>query len=311
MKIKILMIGLCILTMLSRAISQQVEIRVMDEQSNPVAGATIVVSFDTLIGGDRFYEPEQLTDENGLAFFRGRGPGGITFWAKKVGHYSYGYLPAERDRFAREAMPETIKRELILKNILNPRPLYVRTIPVSPAKPFRIPAEKTWLGFDFEHGDWVAPHGEGKVADILFRYEREFHGIFIPRFTNTTEERRRENIRGRYERQGKEFTEEKFREEAGKWTGVLEIAFPNEEAGILRVVDDYKVHSVLRMPHQAPENGYQLSYRYETETHAPPHTATTSVFSFAPGWNSTRMVKSSPPTTLKYTGISSLARLAT
>ncbi|MFP4166481.1 MAG: hypothetical protein ACLFUF_04845 [Opitutales bacterium] len=249
--------------------SQDLSVKVQDDLGNPVARAEVMATYDNPSKVKRYDQQIKFSSEEGVVGFSGDALIGISVWAKKEGYYSHGHYPAEADVIPETRLQPKLNRVITMRRIIAPRSLYVRTIPLSPAEPFRIPAEKTWLGFDFEHGDWVAPHGEGEVADILFRYEREFHGIFIPPFTNTTEERRRNNIRSRYERLGEEFTEEKFREEAGKWDGTLEIAFPNNENGILKVKEDYNVHSVLRMPHKAPKDGYKPNHGYEEKTYAP------------------------------------------
>jgi hypothetical protein len=122
-------------------------------------------------------------------------------------------------------------------------------------KPYRIPVEGNWAGFDFKVGDWVKPYGEGVTADIQFRYEKEFMGFAESR--HRTLEERRESYKRRCKNEGIEYTEEGFREFTGQWDSKFEVTFPGEKEGIQLVEDQFNVHSVLRMPHEAPAGGYQ------------------------------------------------------
>ena len=62
-----------------------------------------------------------------------------------------------------------------------------------------------------------------------------------------------------------DWTEEKQKFFYGKWSGLLEIAFPNEGDGILPITmeNGYVAESRLRMPHEARETGYEPSKNFE------------------------------------------------
>lgn len=241
---------------------QEIRVTIIDDFGNPIPEVEVQVIYDNPQSLERYDIQVKQSDSLGNAVFNGKGPLGATVWAQKEGYYPVGHRPARRYQILPKDLEEGVSRVIELRRVLNPIPLYVRTIPLSPAEPFRIPAEKTWLGFDFEHGDWVAPHGSGKVADILFRYEREFVRF---RPTNVGLDQLRIENRRKFERMGEHWDEDVFREQAGIWDGTLEIAFPNEKEGLILVEDEFTPHSVLRMPHEAFAEGYQPTYKYVIE----------------------------------------------
>jgi hypothetical protein len=87
----------------------------------------------------------------------------------------------------------------------------------------RAPAIGKPLGFDLNAGDWIAPHGRGRTADLLF----QFHDWVA--------------------------TPDAF-------TGTMKIAFPHEGDGIqsFQAARPYSTEfgSNLAPPHQAPVDGY-------------------------------------------------------
>jgi len=259
MKTKLLtIISTFILTTLSCLAETEVRLTVIDENRNPVEEAETWVWYANPVSrenqGTRITE---YTDAEGKVTASESGPLGISIRVKKEGFYPWGHNPAKRDRFASDTMPEILERTVHLRRILNPIPLFFKR-----SVGGRIPAEKTWVGFDFEQGDWVTPHGEGKVSDILFWYEREFIRF---RPTNLGIEQLRIENRRKFERLGEHWDEDLFREQAGIWDGKLEIAFPNEKEGLINVEDEFIPQSVLRMPHEAFPEGYQSTYSYTVE----------------------------------------------
>jgi hypothetical protein len=131
-----------------------------------------------------------------------------------------------------------------------------------------IPVQNEWVGYDFEQGNWLEPHGKGKRADIFFRYQNEFMG-FIENPTRTMEQRRA-SYKRKCDNKGIPFTEEGFRKAIGNWDGTLEIAFPGEKEGIIKVEDEFIPQSELHMPHKAPQKGYQSTYKLETVNYYDP-----------------------------------------
>jgi hypothetical protein len=114
--------------------------------------------------------------------------------------------------------------EVVLKPILKPVPMYARKVG-DIAKPCEIPAADKPVGFDLLVGDWVAPYGQGKTADLLFAVTENV--AFVT-------------------------TEKPFDLSLG-------ITFSNEGDGIQSVRVPIDQGSELRLPRFAPENGYQTS----------------------------------------------------
>ncbi len=140
--------------------SGRVQVRVVDDQGQPVEGATVFVSSTS------WNAYEGLTDENGVysCTMKNIYPpiGGSV---RKQGYYKtqgdfwtgdFGVLPTER-------------LEITLKRIINPVPLEKREVRLL----FPVLGEP--VGFDFAAGDWVDPYGKGKLADVFITgtFERD------------------------------------------------------------------------------------------------------------------------------------------
>lgn len=110
--------------------------------------------------------------------------------------------------------------DVILKPVLKPVPMYARKI--GGGGPVKIPELNKPFGFDLMAGDWVAPHGKGRSSDIIFALKE-----LVP-FTASTK----------------------------PFDYVLTVVFPNEGDGIQSVFATPHKGSELRLPRNAPENGY-------------------------------------------------------
>jgi hypothetical protein len=95
--------------------------------------------FEVEVSADRFY-PERLRDQH---------------FAIKLNSGNTGYIFEECEK---ELMTN-------LRRIINPIAMVVHRFP---HKCF--PCRSGEFGFDLERGDWTAPFGTGKVADITFTY---------------------------------------------------------------------------------------------------------------------------------------------
>lgn len=251
---------LCLISV--SCLAMTVEVTVVDEFGDPVVGAEVSVPIShTRVGPDNNIVPRNyaigLTNEKGMFNAEAEGPMSIGIWAKKDGYYSYGYRPAKPDSRFYEA--PIVRKTAVLRSIGSPAPLYARRSELFSNSQREIPEMNVWIGFDFEQGDWVQPHGEGKITDIQFRYNSEF-----VKFVDTgwTVEKLREVNRRKIERQGRNWNEEVFRKEAGLWEGTLEIASPGTKEGLVKVDEGFMLHSGLRMPHQAPEEVYAPTHLY-------------------------------------------------
>lgn len=91
-------------------------------------------------------------------------------YVSKNGYYNTGgelwtgglYKGPDRQLVARE-VPDSFT--ITLKRVINPVDLhhfkYRGIAPLSPQA----------VGFDLQKGDWIAPHGKGEIADILFQFQ--------------------------------------------------------------------------------------------------------------------------------------------
>ena len=131
-----------------------------------------------------------------------------------------GYYKSYIGRLSRK---EDHNLRVVLRRKKNPRPLYAKKAKL------RFPVNRTWIGYDFEIGDWVAPHGKGKVADAEFRCDTEKTGFMD-----------------------------------GK--GILEIRF-NEGEGFVRIKDEYLQNNTMKIPHEAPTVGFSPSLAREEQSY--------------------------------------------
>ena len=272
MKIKLFIFIFCACALASQA-DTTVTVKVVNEGGAPISEAEVkIASANAKVGPNGSIMPADesvgYSDEDGLFTGTGYGPMGISIWVKAEGYYSHGYQPAETHRITDRTNDAILEQIVILRVVKNTIPLYAQQTEIWSPSQKKIPLMNEWIGFDFEEGDWVKPHGKGETSDVLFRYNSEF-----VKFVDTgwSMEKLREVNRKKIERQGRVWNEEVFRKEAGLWEGSLEISFPGEKEGLVKVVEAFMPHSVLRMPHLAPEEGYAPTQVYH-EADGEPHT---------------------------------------
>lgn len=240
-----------LLSFCSSLFGYDVKIRVVDDQGAAVSGASAKIAF-VMFRNETDIEHVGVTDKDGVFSASGRGEHSVFVEASKKGYYlaRLRRLPKDKD----------LDLVVVIPRILDPVPLFAReTYP-------RIPAQNEWLGFDFEAADWVAPHGKGKVADIRFRFKNQFKG-YDDSVRNLAEEIA-SSKRG-YAARKEEWTEEKFKRDAGKWDAELEINFPGEKEGLVEETR-FLAYSQLKLPHLAPTEGYVPTWRYTSKTYSPP-----------------------------------------
>ncbi|MEX0325496.1 MAG: carboxypeptidase-like regulatory domain-containing protein [Puniceicoccaceae bacterium] len=124
-----------------------------------------------------------------------------------------GIYRSEEGRILARELPDSLA--ITLKPIIDPVPVKVTR--------YRghIPKVNKMVGFDLEYGDWLEPHGVGRVVDILFHLDRK----------------------------------------RARSSGTLTILFPNKGDGIqpFQAARPYSTDfgSNLAPPHVAPLNGYR------------------------------------------------------
>ena len=219
--------------------------RVVDDEARPVTEAHAGISFVMYRQGTDV-EYDGKTDKNGFFGANGAAKHSVYIEANKPGHYE-----ARVDRLPKD---KDLDLTVVIPRIIQPIPLYARRADAV------IPTQNEWLGYDFEIGDWVAPIGLGKVTDIRFKFRNEFKGwrlsdknMVHSRQVNSTS------------------TEEEIRNFYGKWDGELEISFPGTKEGLFEELRFLK-YSQLKLPHQAPLEGYGPTWRYTDNSYSPPTT---------------------------------------
>lgn len=193
---------------------------VNDETMEPIDNATVGVSFSpggTLGGASR--SKKAITNQEGKAVIKGKSIFSMGVGARKEGWYHSGLkapnrVPDENGKYHPKNNQEVLLR---LRKIKNPIPMYAKRVElISPDKGNKV-------GYDFEVGDWVAPHGEGKIADMYVLSELSQRG---PRDFDHT----------------------------------ITISFPYKYDGIQEIF--YDTPSEYKSDYLAPENGYQSSWKY-------------------------------------------------
>jgi len=253
---------LCLLAFMPLLLTaQKVAVHVQDQDGNAVENASVKITYEGIVNLGKTHEVEGMTDEDGLFRSSGNAKVGVWFWVKKDGYYDHGYYPAERDIIGMNDLTDEIEKSIELRQVINPTGLYG-----SFEGGGEIPLLGEWCGYDLAAGDWVVPYGEGEVTDLMLCFEREFVG-FEKRFRQQSVEAERAFSKKAFAVRGEEWTEEKFQMRSGDWDMLLEIAFPGEKEGIIKVEDAFNEQSVLRMPHLAFEEGYSPAHSYLIKTY--------------------------------------------
>lgn len=191
--------------------------RIVDGSGEPIQGANVWIP-----------EEARFTDKDGIATVSGRASHGDThFRISKEGYYKsgssylveklppYNMYKFERSRLGRW-LPWNPTVEVLLKKINDPIPMYTNYVELM------FPSGEEARGFDLFKSDWIAPHGEGQQADILFRAVKE------------------------------------PAEGSGAWDYELEISFLNEGDGFIPFRRGENDYSLLISDQLAPESGYDL-----------------------------------------------------
>jgi len=218
-----------------------VEITVVDNHGEPVEDAKSEVAFATYRkNGEKIVRG--LTTKDGKFKARGSSNHSTFVTVEKDGHY--------RSRIEKLKANTDYDLTVVLPRIRNPRPLVTNVSTVLQEFP-ELPLFDTWIGFDLEKADWVAPHGKGSVVDFNIYTSKEFLGFAVT-------ERRMVAIRERYT----EFSEDEFRLYWGIWEVSLRLTFPESRSGIFES-PEYFGYSEMPMPHQAPNTVYRSEWGWD------------------------------------------------
>lgn len=142
----------------------KVTIRVIGEDNNPIPNVIASFVFDEQYKYGAIVRVTGKTETTGLFTAQGYSAFG-RFGAdlKKDGYYMSG-VPSPDFRDAKDGhwQPWGVTNIAILRKIENPVPVYAKKV-----RGTDIPDAGKSCGFDLEAGDWVAPYGRGKTADLI------------------------------------------------------------------------------------------------------------------------------------------------
>ena len=209
----------------------KVTFRVVDEQGEPVSDADIDVGIDSLLHADGYNNYKGKTGPTGLFTVESRGRGCTEVLVQKIGCYESrpdvrwdGRLnPGGAEMHKNGGFrPWNPTIDVMIKKIGKPIPMIVRLGEGganSWLKPNADQLEKE-LGWDLVEGDWVAPHGRGKMTDLIFRFESSY--------TDESNKMAKVNIR-----------------------------FANPNDGLVSIKELKGEESRLKYPREAPLQGYE------------------------------------------------------
>ena len=241
-----------------------VSLKLVDENNHPVSNAQVEVIYsDMLDKSDNIFRG--TSDRLGRFKVSDYVSAAIYISASKPGFYSIGQEEIAKRSTVEEGKIRRIDLERVMRRRLNSIPLYGRRVQRA------IPGTNTWIGFDLKVGDWVDPHGKGKIADFAVHLESEFLGLsqemsyeerlaWIKKAHQEYPKSKLAYFKGmnEFHEDNKVYTyEDAIKHSAGKWRGTLKIKFNQKHEGITLVAKNYHKYSGLRMPHLADEGGYK------------------------------------------------------
>lgn len=167
--------GVLVLALLSlRACAQTVDVKVkvLDQDGMSVSGVTVdsqsMAHLRKQNVGEALYS-KKITDDDGMTSVASiKKSMSERIYISKEGYYrsrSVTLVPVEKN------YPPQKPIELTLKEIKNPIAMYAKNFTEGGAGRLSIPDyDGQKYGYDLIIGDWVKPHGKGKVSDIIFRF---------------------------------------------------------------------------------------------------------------------------------------------
>jgi hypothetical protein len=199
----------------------RITVQVVDEANQPVTNATVKVAWHILPPPDQsiaLTNVSGLTDQNGVyATVQRSGSIEVMCGAEKPGYYSAGRV----HDFAKFRKNDPAKLNpwvtLVLRKIGNPIPMFAKKAET------KVQKENEPVGFDLMAGDWVAPFGAGKIADMFFTAHRKIVN-------------------------------------AQEYDAELKLTFPNKGDGIAVAPPEPDTGSDFRTPRFATESGYESEH---------------------------------------------------
>ena len=149
----------------------RLEIRVVDDEGEPVSNATVKVLFNVLTpGGGEIVTV--TTDTNGVAVAEGKTNDAIRYRVEKEGYYKSEegmdmYNMSHRCEVkGGRWQPWGMQKEIVLRPVRNPAAIRM------PVNNWRYVKDMyKWIGFDLQKYDFLPPHGKGEFADLELRID--------------------------------------------------------------------------------------------------------------------------------------------
>jgi hypothetical protein len=134
------------------------KVQVHDDDGQPVEGAYVRGSFfqDQVVSTQQLPSHQGTTDSEGLVELSGHEELYVDLRVKKNGYYNSEKRINVRNGKGQEA-------SVLLRPKREPIAMYVKGIKIQPV------VFDQEFGYDFMVGDYVAPHGKGKNADLLLK----------------------------------------------------------------------------------------------------------------------------------------------
>lgn len=149
----------------------EVVFMVVDENNAPVSDVLINAGF--YMNGKSEYGITGKTNYKGIFTAENTSVGEINYDVTKNGWYRH----VDRIRFFGPGKKDTVidgkwqpygaTYRIVLRRKKNPIPMYMKRVRRI------LPVNGEFVGYDFVNGDWLAPHGNGEIPDILFKYEEQ------------------------------------------------------------------------------------------------------------------------------------------
>jgi hypothetical protein len=193
----------------------KVTARIIGEDGQPIAGAKVRFVFAGKYDEKQIVYVEGLTDGNGLFTGEGATTGQLGTDITKDGYYHGAVaVPTFTGVVGGRFQPWDATATTVLRKIVHPISMYAKNAWIT------IPEVDKPCGYDLEVGDWVAPYGQGKAADLVMILNRKYTDLET-------------------------------------YDVSLHVSFSNPDDGVqeTKLPEDWR-GSHFKWPRQAPENGY-------------------------------------------------------